>query len=102
MNACSRGAVPICLQVMQFLHERGYTEALEALSRETKHEMNLEGGGGQLCSILAEYEEMKMMEVAQEVGSPLPPAAAVLFFGLMLLRRWMRRVPRLSSSSAAL
>jgi hypothetical protein len=87
---------------MQFLQERGYTEALEALSRETKHEMNLEGGGGQLCSILAEYEEMKMMEVAEEVGSPLPPAAAVLFFGLMLLRRWMRRLPRLSSSSAAL
>jgi hypothetical protein len=68
---------------MQFLQERGYTEALEALSRETKHEMNLEGGGGQLCSILAEYEEMKMMEVGEEVRSPLPPAAAVGFFSLI-------------------
>lgn len=68
---------------MQFLQERGYTEALEALSRETKHEMNLEGGGGQLCSILAEYEEMKMMEVGEEVRSPLPPAAAVRIFGLI-------------------
>jgi hypothetical protein len=52
---------------MQFLHERGFHETLEALSRETKHVMNIEGNGGQLCSILAEYEEMKMMEVTPEV-----------------------------------
>lgn len=55
------------VQVMQFLQERGYTETLETLSRETKHTMNIEGGGGQLCSILAEYEDMKMMEVSAEV-----------------------------------
>jgi hypothetical protein len=55
------------VQVMQFLHERGFHETLEALSRETKHVMNIEGNGGQLCSILAEYEEMKMMEVTPEV-----------------------------------
>lgn len=54
-------------QVMQFLQERGLTETLEVMSRETKHVMSVEGGGGQLCSILAEYEDMKMMEVTQEV-----------------------------------
>jgi hypothetical protein len=54
---------------MQFLHERGYTATLETLTRETKHEMNIEGGGGQLCSILAEYEDMKMMEVSAVVSS---------------------------------
>jgi hypothetical protein len=57
----------ILLQVMQFLQERGFNETLEVLSRETKHVMDIEGGGGQLCSILAEYEEMKLMEIAPEV-----------------------------------
>ena len=64
-------------QVMQFLQERGLTETLEVMSRETKHVMSVEGGGGQLCSILAEYEDMKMMEVTQEVLQ-CPPAPAVL------------------------
>ena len=65
-------SVTLSLQVQQFLQERGYTAALEALTRESKHEMSIEGGGGQLCSILAEYEDMKMLEVTQEV---LPAAA---------------------------
>lgn len=60
----------ILLQVMQFLQERGFNETLEVLSRETKHVMDIEGGGGQLCSILAEYEEMKLMEIAPEVIVP--------------------------------
>jgi hypothetical protein len=86
---------------MQFLHERGFNETLEALSRETKHEMNLEGGGGQLCSILAEYEEMKLMEVAQEVAAFV--SSNLSFCGLMpLAHRWMRRWLRWSSSCAAL
>ena len=65
----------IVLQVMQFLQERGLNEPLETLSRETKHVMDIEGGGGQLCSILAEYEEMKLMEIAPEV---IVPATACL------------------------
>ena len=67
--------VTLWLQVQQFLQERGYTAALEALTRESKHEMSIEGGGGQLCSILAEYEDMKMLEVTQEVlpAAALPP-----------------------------
>jgi hypothetical protein len=65
--SCESRAVLTRAQVMQFLHERGYTATLETLTRETKHEMNIEGGGGQLCSILAEYEDMKMMEVTAVV-----------------------------------
>jgi len=85
--------VPVCqrcvtlLQVQQFLHERGYTAALEALTRESKHEMNIEGGGGQLCSILAEYEDMKLLEVSLEV---LPAAAAPHVCG-NASPRWMSR-----------